>query len=238
MEKMNTIDQLKVRNNVTFSGEDIKAIKSFEGYTLRNCTFPEGSNLSKVSFKGANLIDCEMNGVKMRDANMVGTVAVNTEFNKADMLGTQMSGATFSECKMNGADMCKVTALNTTFQDVKLDNAKFCYAKMDESILSDCSIRKTDFSNAMISKAHVHAQGAAVFDRMTACGTNFDGSDLRGSRMSDAMLGKNCTFNNADMAGVKDAPAWVTEGASQSHERFAESLGVARDMGREMSMDR
>lgn len=162
------------------------------GAKFTACTF------ERVRFAGANLVDAVFSGCAFFDADsregcdfgradLDGAIFENCNLSTARFGLAGLFGASFRSCKAGGADFeearfsrqaGRVSVSRVAFVDTMLDMASFRAARLEDCLVSQCSLRQADLRQVSLARA-----------------------DLRGSDLSEANLGGAIL----DAADLRDA---------------------------------
>ncbi len=134
--------------NQDLSGLDLSGIRLFKA-DLR------GANLAQAKLEGA-----ELTGARLQGANLDGVNARRAGFGHADLsraslFRADLSGATLTKANLEGANLHCVQLINARLREANLSEADFSEADLQQADLSLASVKRTNFSNAVLCEARL-----------------------------------------------------------------------------------
>ena len=171
---------------------------------LRN-TILKGSNLSEAELTFASLIwhdlrDVDLRGADLSSANLTGANLVG-----ANLSGINLSGANLTFAHLKGAFLIDADITNARIDKENLDQAILCNTRTIDGTVSDCDLRKVDFTMTNLS-------GVDLRDK-DLTGANLSGVDLSGKDLSGTTLVQS-NLSGTNLSGV-DLTGANLKGAKQ-----------------------
>ena len=159
---------------------------------LRN-TILKGSNLSEAELTFASLIwhdlrDVDLRGADLSSANLTGANLVG-----ANLSGINLSGANLTSARLKGSFLIDADITNARIDKENLDQAILCNTRTIDGTVSDCDLRKVDFTMTNLS-------GVDLRDK-DLTGSNLSGVDLSGKDLSGTTL-IQANLSGTNLSGV------------------------------------
>ena len=152
-----------------------------------------GTNLSGMSFDGADMRRANLEGCNLNRTAFVGTCLVEANLSHASMYQTvfreaDLTGANLEGCSNFNADLDKQLSRSTEFERSRLDEANFQSAILPSSNFNDTSCLKTDFTSATLENCSFHKAVAkdAIFRESRLAGASLVETDLESADVHSA----------------------------------------------------
>ena len=128
------------------------------------------ADLSRADLRGSNFELADLHFADLRETNLEGATFNYTQLKSADLRGAMLRGATMvPPVNFRDADLRGVDLRGVAFPFEHIGPMETAISYFDNSRLDDADLRRVDFSQSMIFNAV------------------FDGADLRGANLTDAM---------------------------------------------------
>jgi len=132
--------------NVRFDGADLTS-------SCFAATDPEKAWMKDVRFRGANLTQCNFQGMKMQGTDLNGATLENANFGGADLSGADLShayakSAQFRKARLAGARLDKINLMEGSLAKAYIVNASFVGANLYAVDFLRSVIEETDFSDS------------------------------------------------------------------------------------------
>ena len=203
---------------IDFQNADLSGL-NLQGLDLSRANF-KGATLVDTQLQGSNLVGVNATGANFERANLSGAALSNSNFDKtnmrqADMTGSNLNDASFSRADLTGARINRTEMYRVDLSGANLTMVQAQEAYLTRANLNDANLTRGDFSSANFAFAQVQrAQvGGASFQ-----GANFHEIDLTGTNTSFANLRdiKNASpeispKTAVQASGVQTQPSTATE---------------------------
>jgi uncharacterized protein YjbI with pentapeptide repeats len=132
--------------NVSFDGADLTS-------SCFAATCPEKAWMKDVRFRGANLTQCNFQGMEMQGTDLNGATLENANFGGADLSDADLShayakSAQFRKARLAGARLDKINLMEGSLAKAYLVNASFAGANLYAVDFLRSVIEETDFSDS------------------------------------------------------------------------------------------
>jgi uncharacterized protein YjbI with pentapeptide repeats len=147
----------------------------------------------EANFDGANLTDCNLSGIDLRDARFNKSVLVRTNFSASGLDRAKFRGVTLTDVKLTSTDLRKTIFENCIFDGVdfkysdlrglRLDGQTFIGVKFEETALNEvtfkgATLKNVSFRSAYMSKKNAICCDGAAMDKLTYAVLKGMGADL------------------------------------------------------------
>ena len=188
---------------------------NLSGVFLR-MTILKGSNLSEAELTFASLIwhdlrDVDLRGADLSSANLTGANLVG-----ANLSGINLSGANLTFARLKGSFLIDADITNARIDKENLDQAILCNTRTIDGTVSDCDLRKVDFTMTNLS-------GVDLRDK-DLTGANLSGVDLSGKDLSGT------TLVQANLSGTNLSGVDLTESNLKGAYQFDIHIKKSRDL--------
>jgi uncharacterized protein YjbI with pentapeptide repeats len=132
--------------NVTFDGADLTG-------SCFAATDPEKAWMKDVRFRGANLTQCNFQGMEMQGTDLNGATLENANFGGADLTDADLShayakSAQFRKARLAGARLDEINLIEGSLAKAYIVNASFVGANLYAVDFLRAVIEETDFSDS------------------------------------------------------------------------------------------
>lgn len=170
------------------------------------------ANLKGVDFRGADLIGVDFRGADLRGAK------INTE----DLIwvhiqGADLRGFNFENEDLRSVDMSDANLQGVNFKRANMKHSKFYQADLDNADLEEANLESANLSytrlqNANLSSAWLYKANLRGADLR---GANLEGACLRGSDLNSIKI-KNANLTKADL-NFAIMPKWIYSKIRKEH---------------------
>lgn len=186
-----------ILTNVDLSSVNISGIESFNGANLVGAKFPNGADLTTVTFVGADLSRSSLIRANMNGANFTDAVLYDADLTKASL-----NNAKFEDADLHEADFTDASLTRADFKDARLHHTILDGANLEgASLPNKMEFSRIDFnSNTNFRSAKLKdASFLKLGTKLLNC--DFSYADLRGAKFQKARL-DGCRFDYADLSGA------------------------------------
>ncbi len=214
---------------------------SFAGENLKGLDLSEldlaGLDFTGANFEGASLINANLSGAVIVEANLKGTELTGANLAEANLEGSDLSYTNMKKSVLTSANLSRTYSQEAVLTDADLVEVNLGYADFTNSDLGRANLTgsilvKVNFSQAKLQGARLSGIDANDVDMTAADLTESDmsesnlsganlsaadlsGADLTGSNLSDAILSKaileKTCLKEADFTGADLSDSVLTK---------------------------
>ena len=195
--------------------------------TVETVEIPQAAELTRQLLATRECVDCNLEGIQLREANLAGAVLSLANLQTANLQGAKLQGADLKltdlarshlqGINLQGAYLEKANLSHAKLNGANLQGANFSFANFHEADLQGVNLYGAILRQAQLEGANL--RGAILQD------TNFhsaylgytlmDGVDLQGANLDSANL-EAAYLNNADLQAVNLEYAYLNNASLQN----------------------